>query len=156
MYYNLFVIYLIMLMKKTKRFSNFLLLLFLSLYFIFIFSYFLFIFSIWDNLGFYLYINVRQLKYIGFIFNIFNCLNKENKSFSNFLSFFFTHYFHFYLLFPFVYILNMRQLKCEVLFGMHLIDVLMKKKKCSQIFSFSLSVCLKFCYLIVSSLNFKT
>jgi hypothetical protein len=37
--------------------------------------------------------------------------------------------FFFYLLLLSVYILNLRQLKVEVLFGIHSIDVLMKKKK---------------------------
>ena len=62
--------------KKTKGsqiFFFFFLFFSLSI-FIFIFFCFLFISLIWDNLGFCLYINVRQLKYMGFICNIF----KEN------------------------------------------------------------------------------
>jgi hypothetical protein len=56
---------------------------------------------------------VRQLKHKGFICNIFNCLNEENKRFTN--SFFI--FLFIFSCFPFI------------LFGMHLIDILVKKTK---------------------------
>jgi hypothetical protein len=62
--------------KKNKRISNSL---FLSLYLIFFSS----------SPALCLYLNVRQLKLIGFICNIFNYLNEENKRFTNYLSLFF-------------------------------------------------------------------
>jgi hypothetical protein len=57
-------------MKKTKGFQN----LSFSLYLIFFSS----------SLTLCFYLNVRQLKHIGFICNIFNCLNEENKRFTIF------------------------------------------------------------------------
>jgi hypothetical protein len=69
------------LMKKTKG----------SLYLIF--------FS--PSLTLYLYLNARQLKHIGFIYNIFNCLNEENKIFTNYLFL----YFSFYILLLSLYII---------------------------------------------------
>jgi hypothetical protein len=50
-------------------------------------SLYLILFS--SSLTLCLYLNVRQLKHIGLIFNIFICLNEENKRFTNYLSLFF-------------------------------------------------------------------
>jgi hypothetical protein len=55
-------------MKKTKAFQ--ILSFDLPLYLIFFSS----------SLTLCLYINMRQLKHIGFICNIFNCLNEEEKN----------------------------------------------------------------------------
>jgi hypothetical protein len=109
--------------EENKSFSNSL---FLPLYLI-SFSY---------SLALCLYINMRQLKRIGFICNIFNCLNEGKKK----------KKVHKFSLFIFSYFLF-------ILFGMHLIDILMKKTKSSLDLIFFLSSLVLCLYLNVRQLN---
>jgi hypothetical protein len=125
--------------KENKRFSNSF---FLSLYLIFFSSsltFFFFFFSCFMPIiatrgVLDVSLLVRQLKHKSFICNALKCLNEENKNFSNSL------FLPLYLIF-------------FSLFGMHLIDILMKKTKSSLYLIFflsSLTLCL---YLNVRQLN---
>jgi hypothetical protein len=101
----------------------------------------------------------KPLKYMGFICNIFNCLNEKKQKV---LKFFFSlsifiFIFSFLFLFFFFYILNMRQLKRGFLFGMHLIDVLIKKKMFSNSLFLSLFIflySLAFFFFFFVAINF--
>jgi hypothetical protein len=114
-------------MKKTKAFQ--ILSFDLPLYLIFFSS----------SLTLCLYINMRQLKHIGFICNIFNCLNEEKKKGSQIL------FLYFSLIYSYFFF---------ILFGiMYLVDILMKKTKSFMyliLFLSPLALCL---YLSVRQLN---